>query len=129
MRVSISCLSRAALCVCDCSVLLPQVFGITGQGCQLSVCRVSCLSVSAIPWTNATITRTSTFRHRRPFTSSQGVSTAEGIIHKQIGSRMPPNNAARGVQGEATMALCALSGDALNVIFEALCNVWRIFPG
>ena len=26
----------------------------------MSVCRVSCLSVSAIPWTNATITRTST---------------------------------------------------------------------
>ena len=74
-----------------CSVLLPQVFGITGQGCQLSVCRVSCLSVTAIPWTNATITRTSTFRHRRPFTSSQGVSTAEGIIHKQIGSRVTPN--------------------------------------
>ena len=81
----------------ECSVLLPQVFGITGQGCQLSVCRVSCLSVTAIPWTNATITRTSTFRHRRPFTSSQGVSTAEGIIHKQIGSRMTPNTEWYGV--------------------------------
>ena len=73
-----------------CSVLL-----VRGVSC-LSVVSVVCLCQQFLG-ENATITRASTFRHRRPFTSSQGVSTAEGIIHKQIGSRMTPNTEWYGV--------------------------------
>ena len=95
-----------------CSVLL-----VRGVSC-LSVVSVVCLCQQFLGQ-NATITRASTFRHRRPFTSSQGVSTAEGIIHKQIGSRVTPNMLAVGnISGPESTALNRVSSIAMRNTWE-----------